>query len=93
MPLRPDVLLIGLCVLMVDLSLLGVMERWNVGLGDASIITLSMAIGLSVDYVVHISHAITSEEREQTHDKSAGDRIATALDKVGSSVFKGPRRE
>ena len=53
MPLR-DVILIGLCVLMVDLSLLGVMEIWNVGLGDVSIISLSMAIGLSVDYVVHI---------------------------------------
>ena len=58
----------------------------------ASFICLAMAIGLSVDYVVHLSHAVASEEEEESgseNPRSTAECIAKALDKVGVSIFKG----
>merc|ERR1711907_491404 len=56
-----DVLLIAVCIGCVDCSMMGMMAVWNVPMDAASFICLAMAIGLSVDYVVHLSHAVASE--------------------------------
>ena len=55
------------------------MYVWDVPIDAASFVCLAMAIGLSVDYVVHLSHAVATEEEEE--ESSSSDAIAKSLDK------------
>ena len=41
-----DVLLIGLCIAVIDASLIGVMSVWDVPIDAASFVCLAMAVGL-----------------------------------------------
>ena len=50
-------LLVMLCVLMVDVNILGLMWLWGLTIDSVAIIGLVLAIGLAVDYSVHVAHA------------------------------------
>ena len=60
-------MLVMLCVALVDIDILGLMQR-DLTIDSAAIINLVLAIGLAVDYSVHVAHAFvqtpgTKQER------------------------------
>ncbi|KAJ9452710.1 Patched-related protein 9 [Diplonema papillatum] len=84
----------GLIVLatigLVDVSLIGFMPWIGVELNSVSVICIVLAIGLSVDYSVHIAHAYLLANADSDTIASAGDkRAAYALLKMGPAVFNG----
>lgn len=72
-----------LCVVMVDVDILGLMWLWGLTIDSVTIINLVLAIGLVVDYSAHIAHAfvITPGSRQERADHAIGS--------MGSAVFHG----
>jgi len=72
-----------LCVVMVDIDILGLMWLWGLTIDSVTIINLVLAIGLVVDYSAHIAHAfvITQGSRQERADHAIGS--------MGSAVFHG----
>mmetsp|Transcript_32906 Transcript_32906/g.44558 ORF Transcript_32906/g.44558 Transcript_32906/m.44558 type:complete len:130 (-) Transcript_32906:113-502(-) len=64
------------------------MWAWGIPIDAASFICVAMAIGLSVDYIVHLSHAVRYESRLNP-SASISEQIEAAFEKVGVSIFKG----
>ncbi|KAG8462257.1 hypothetical protein KFE25_012077 [Diacronema lutheri] len=77
------VLLIAIGIAAVDGGLFITMAFWDVPLDVGSFICLAIAIGLSVDYVVHLAHAFEHARGD------AAERAIGALDEIGSAVAKG----
>jgi predicted RND superfamily exporter protein len=76
-------LMVVLCIIMVDVDILGLMYLWGLSIDATSIINLVLAVGLSVDYSVHIAHAFIGAKG------SAQQRTETAVLEVGPAVFHG----
>ena len=90
-------------VIMIDLDLFGWMVLCGVPLDSISFIQLVMAVGLTVDYVIHITHAIVDAELDSTiGDESGSDRdfksifyatyskrIEISMCEMGAGVVKG----
>lgn len=75
-----------ICVVAIDLELLGLIRLWGLSLNSLTMIALVMAIGLVVDYLAHIVHYF------MIHSGSSGDvrvRMAKALAEVGGAVAVG----
>jgi predicted RND superfamily exporter protein len=84
--LRPfTVFGIAVCVYFIDASLFGVLAVWDVPLDVGSFIGLVIAVGLSVDYTVHLGHAFEHAPRSGV----ASERVASMLNDIGASVIKG----
>lgn len=77
------VALIAVGIAGVDGGLFIMMMLWDVPIDIGSFICLAIAVGLSVDYVVHVAHAF-----EHAHGSGA-ERAVAALEEIGGSVFKG----
>jgi predicted RND superfamily exporter protein len=75
--------LITLEIAMVLGCILGVMPLWGVSLDGVVVVNLVLAIGLSVDYSIHIAHSYlhAAGTREQ--------KVTTALTEMGVSVVNG----
>jgi hypothetical protein len=74
---------IFVCVLFVDMDLLGMAYFWNVKLSSISFSGLIMSIGLSIDYNIHIAHAFLDGKG------GVAERTMHALNLMGPSVCKG----
>lgn len=75
--------IIAIMVTSIDIWLLSVLVWWNIKLNAVSYVNFVMAVGLSVDYCVHIGHAYT-------HSTGVGDvRVRNALRAMGGAVLKG----
>lgn len=75
--------LVVLNVLMVDVDILGLMYFWGLTVDSVTIVNLVLAIGLSVDYSVHVAHAfVTSSGTKQ-------ERAEKALVHMGTPVLHG----
>jgi len=70
-------------ILMILGDLIGFMAIWNVTLNALSVLNFVMAIGISVEFCIHLTVAFM--RTQGTRDF----RIATALVSVGSSVISG----
>lgn len=72
------------CLVGIDVTILGYMPFWGVQVNVVSVACLVLAVGLSVDYCVHIAHVYNvskkSDRVERTHD---------ALTQMGVSVIMG----
>ena len=82
---------VGICVCIgtIDASLFGLMAVWDIPIDVASFICLVTAIGLSVDYVVHLAHAFEHAEHAP-HGSGAGlQRVSAMFEDIGASVVKG----
>eukprot|EP01138_Halocafeteria_seosinensis_P014420 gb/GECG01014721.1/.p1 GENE.gb/GECG01014721.1/~~gb/GECG01014721.1/.p1 ORF type:complete len:934 (+),score=112.98 gb/GECG01014721.1/:1-2802(+) len=72
-------LAVALCLL----SIAGTMGFWDVTLEGVSVINLVLAIGLTVDYTVHIVHSFLHKQGTRT------ERAQQALNTMGISVLNG----
>ena len=75
--------LILLTVAMILMDLLGVMYLWSVQLNAVSVVNLTMALGIAVEFCAHIVHAflVAAGTRQQ--------RMEAALQDMGASVLSG----
>ncbi|KAK9271226.1 hypothetical protein L1049_026816 [Liquidambar formosana] len=75
------IILLVLAMIVVDL--MGVMAILNIQLNAVSVVNLVMAVGISVEFCVHITHAfsVNGGDRDQ--------RTKEALGTMGASVFSG----
>lgn len=78
-----NVAIIAVGIVAMDGALFCVMYVWGVPLDAVAFICLAMAIGMSVDYVVHLSHAF------EHHAGSPRERAQDAMCGIGASVLKG----
>ena len=87
-------LLVGLCVLMVDTFLFGLIHYWRLSLNPILLVHIVVSVGISVDYSAHIGYAFLVEKVPQNGKYNTNKEIRTykakmALQKMGSSVFHG----
>ncbi|KAK4351829.1 hypothetical protein RND71_027347 [Anisodus tanguticus] len=75
--------IILLVLTMIVLDLMGVMAILEIQLNAVSVVNLVMAVGIAVEFCVHITHAflVSSGDRNQ--------RMKEALTTMGASVFSG----
>eukprot|EP00484_Ammonia_sp_Unknown_P021342 CAMPEP_0197040750 /NCGR_PEP_ID=MMETSP1384-20130603/17411_1 /TAXON_ID=29189 /ORGANISM="Ammonia sp." /LENGTH=136 /DNA_ID=CAMNT_0042471569 /DNA_START=1 /DNA_END=408 /DNA_ORIENTATION=+ len=74
-------------VAMIDVWFLGWMYFFNISLDPITYACLVMAVGLTVDYLIHITHSIAKAEPKDKYDY--GERLELAMKEMGGSVFKG----
>ena len=65
------------------MDLLGVMVAWGIQLNAVSLVNLTMALGISVEFCAHLMRAFV------VSPGSRPARTATALVEVGASVLSG----
>eukprot|EP01083_Nonionella_stella_P181658 651444_1 len=75
-------------ILCIDVCLFGWMYLVGIDLQVVSFAQLCMAVGLTVDYVIHMVHAIAAVELK-AEDDGYEKRIRVAMLGTGSSVIKG----
>ncbi|KAA0150936.1 hypothetical protein FNF31_06937 [Cafeteria roenbergensis] len=76
-------ILVTLAVALVLVDILGVCTWWDVSLNGVSVVNLTLAIGLSVDYSAHIAHAFMHKHGTRN------ERVTLALSEMGVSVING----
>jgi len=70
-------------VALILLDILAAMVWWGISLNGVSVVNLTLAIGLSVDYSAHIAHAFMHKHG------SPNERAALSLSEMGVSVING----
>lgn len=70
-------------IAMIIIDLMGLMVVWDIELNAVSVVNLVMAIGIAVEFCVHITHAFTMSTGYK------GERASKALVIMGASVFSG----
>ena len=78
-------LLVMLCVILVDVDILGLMWLWGLTIDSVAIINLVLAIGLSVDYCVHVAHAFLQHDGVRNDERLVQLLVAVALTDVHHS--------
>lgn len=58
-----------ICVALVDLFLLALLYFWDVTLNSVTIVNVTIAIGLAVDYSAHIGHAYLTINPPEVDEK------------------------
>lgn len=76
-------LLVVFTVAMIEIDVIGIMYLWGINLNAVSTVNLVMAIGISVEFCVHIAHSFMLNHGTRV------ERARAALTKMGASVFKG----
>merc|ERR1712146_250547 len=87
----------GGTVTMITVDLAGVMTLWSISLNAVSVTNMVMAVGISIEFTVHIAAAfaaaappaLASSSSSSSHSSSSLARARTALVEMGSSVFSG----
>lgn len=75
--------IILLVVGMILMDLLGVMYLWGIQLNAVSVVNLTMALGIAVEFCAHIVHAFLVAPGGRAQ------RMQTALQDMGASVLSG----
>eukprot|EP01083_Nonionella_stella_P019802 54950_1 len=80
-------------VAMIDIHLFGWMWLMDISLDTLAYAQCVMAVGLTVDYVIHIVHALAEVEVPSKQSNDGGltfeRRLNIALSTMGASVCKG----
>eukprot|EP00904_Undaria_pinnatifida_P008217 jgi/Undpi1/4525/HiC_scaffold_18.g07879.m1 len=79
------VALVCLTVVIIDVELLGFVYHWGLEVNSITVIELIMAVGLVVDYMVHVVHYFLHQNPNTPKDE----RIADTLGEIGPSVMVG----
>merc|ERR1711968_37309 len=75
--------LVMLCIVMIDVDILGMMYLWDISIDSVAVANLVLAIGLAVDYSVHVAHAFLNLSGTPIH------RAQVAMIDMGTSVLHG----
>ena len=78
---------VSILIGMIDVDLIGWMAVNNVSLDTLAYGELVMSVGLTVDYIIHIAHAIT--DAEPTDKNDFRERLTIAFHDMGVGVAKG----
>ena len=86
--------IILLVVGMILMDLLGVMYLWGIQLNAVSVVNLTMALGIAVEFCAHIVHAflVASGSRAQRMDIALQDMGASVLSGITITKFAGEHR-
>jgi len=76
-------LIILAIVVMIQIDVLGIMYLWGIRLNAISTVNLVMAIGISVEFCVHLALNFLTQEG------SMDQRVKGTLSTIGGSVFRG----
>eukprot|EP00850_Spirogloea_muscicola_P012084 SM000077S21558 [mRNA] locus=s77:255081:266054:+ [translate_table: standard] len=68
---------------MISINMMGAMTLWNIQLNAVSLVNLVMAMGIAVEFCVHLTHSFT------VSIGSRNERARAALGSIGASVFSG----
>ncbi|CAN0043144.1 unnamed protein product, partial [Hapterophycus canaliculatus] len=80
------VFLVCFTVLIIDVELFGFVYHWDLDVNSITVIAeLIMAVGLVVDYMVHLVHYFLHQDSTIPKDN----RIANALGEIGPSILVG----
>jgi Niemann-Pick C1 protein len=83
---------IVIVVLMIVLDLVGLMSVWGVSLNAISVVNIVMAVGVSVEFCIHIISTfirMKPESMQKSEHLSNGPRVAQAMIEMGSCVISG----
>lgn len=78
--------LVVVCVILININLLGFMSFWEVRLNVASLVILILSIGFSVDYSAHIAEGYLSHRHR---GRSAEEAVVSGVKEMGVSVMNG----
>merc|ERR1719258_1016642 len=82
-----------LCVILVDVDILGLMWLWDLSIDSVAIINLVLAVGLAVDYSCHVAHAFVQMPNmlgpEATPREQRQARADKAVEEMGVAVVHG----
>ena len=87
----PITLLVMLAVILVDLFLVALVYYWDLTFNNIVVVQFVIAIGLAVDYSVHIAHTflMTKAPKSMTNSEKRSYKARKAISGMGSSVFHG----
>jgi len=75
---------IFICIILTVVNVGGFMQRWGLTIDLVSVIGLTLAIGLCVDYATHIGHTFLT-----ISEGTLNDRALKTVTSIGSAVFFG----
>jgi predicted RND superfamily exporter protein len=78
--------LVAVCVIMINLNLLGMMSLWDVRLNIASLVIMILSVGFSVDYSAHIAEGFMLARGKGL---DCGKAVENAVSEMGVSVMNG----
>jgi len=84
-------LLVMLCVVLVDVDILGLMWLWGLSIDSVAIINLVLAVGLAVDYSCHVAHSFVQMPATPGLSPRAQrqERTDRAVEEMGVAVVHG----
>lgn len=84
-------LLVMLCVVLVDVDILGLMWLWGLSIDSVAIINLVLAVGLAVDYSCHVAHSFVQMPATPGLSPRAQrqERTDLAVEEMGVAVVHG----
>lgn len=77
---------IGLSILSINAGVLGYLALWNVQVDVVSMMTTVMSVGLSVDYVAHVTYQYLITKRTSSYDRLTGALEHAGWSSVQSAV-------
>ncbi|EGC30415.1 hypothetical protein DICPUDRAFT_157858 [Dictyostelium purpureum] len=78
-------LLVVISVGMICIDLLGIMTLWNISLNAVSVVNLVMAIGIGIEFNVHIASAFVKAPKHLSREQ----RVKYALNEMGANIISG----
>ncbi|XP_033644620.1 patched domain-containing protein 3-like isoform X1 [Asterias rubens] len=75
---------VSLCVISIDVAVLGYMSLWGVNIDPISMVNIILCIGFSVDFSAHITYAFVVAPKENPDD-----RAKYALHALGMAILQG----
>ena len=78
------VLILVLCIVLVDLMLFAEMWVFDIRLNTVSVVNLVMAVGLAVDYSLHVLHTYLHKGEDKKQE-----RVRSAMLEIGAAVLLG----
>jgi predicted RND superfamily exporter protein len=77
-------LLVFFCVGCAIMEILGAMYFWGLIIDNVSVINLTLAVGLAVDYSAHVGHCFMVKNAS-----NKSERVIMALEDIGGAVLNG----
>ncbi|GMH91249.1 hypothetical protein TrVE_jg6783 [Triparma verrucosa] len=79
-------LLVCVCVVLINVNIIGLMSLWDVRLNVASLVILILSVGFSVDYSAHVAEGYLSA---RTKGLKAKEAVQVSVREMGVSVLNG----